>query len=311
MLVMKADSSPARSILALRIDHPSIVSVDTESGNAHVVLDNLEGTPDGIQIDLEHNLVYWTNMGKDFHLDDGTIEVARLDGTGRRLLVGNGAIRTPKQISLDREARQLYWCDREGAAIWRCDTDGKNLTKLIDRSSEPGGKDDVLNACVGIAVDHRRRAFIWTQKGPAKGGKGRIFRASLEMRPGETADNRSDIELLMGDLPEPIDLEIDEANDLLYWTDRGAEPDGNSLNRATITETGLTGHRVICKGFTEAIGLALDPARNRAYVADLGGNLVEVDIASGNKKRIDQCGKLTGIALCDAPPAGLREEAGA
>ncbi len=305
---MKADSTPARSILALRIDQPSIVSIDTDSGDAHVVLDDLGGTPDGIQVDLARNLVYWTNMGKDYHLDDGTVEVARLDGTGQRVLVGNGAIRTPKQICLDRRTKHLYWCDREGAAIWRCDTDGKNLTKLVDRSTAPGGKDDVLNACVGIAVDLRRHAFIWTQKGPAKGGKGRIFRAPLEIRSGETAAGRTDIELLLGDLPEPIDLEIDCDRNLLYWTDRGAEPDGNSLNCAAITETGLKRHRVICSGFAEAIGLALDPARNRAWVADLGGNLFEVDVVSGGKKRVAQCGRLTGIALCEAPPVRLREE---
>ncbi|MFD1561776.1 hypothetical protein ACFSHT_40040 [Paraburkholderia silviterrae] len=307
---MKADSTSARAILALRIDHPSIVSIDADSGDAHIVLDDLGGTPDGIQVDLAQNLVYWTNMGKDFHLDDGTVEVARLDGTGRRVLVGNGAIRTPKQIYLDRHEKRLYWCDREGAAIWRSDADGKNLTKLVDRSSAPGGKDDVLNACVGIAVDHRRHAFIWTQKGPAKGGKGRIFRAPLAMLSGETAASRTDIELLLGDLPEPIDLEIDAAKDLLYWTDRGAEPDGNSLNCAAITETGLEGHRVICTGFAEAIGLALDPARNLAYVSDLGGNLVAVDVVTGSKKRVGgQCGKLTGIALCEAPLVRLRERA--
>jgi sugar lactone lactonase YvrE len=286
-----------QTLLALRIDEPSMLSIDCASGNVRLLIDELGGTPDGVQVDLERGLVYWTNMGADYHADDGTVEVANLDGSGRRVLVGRGAIRTPKQLCLDRAAGQLYWCDREGAAIWRSDVDGANLTKLVDRAIEPGGRDEVLNQCVGIAVDHKRGMFVWTQKGPAKGGKGRIFRAELAIRPGDSAENRSDIEILLSDLPEPIDVEIDAHNDLLYWTDRGAAPDGNSLNSAKITASGLIGRRVICTGFKEAIGLALDIPNHCAYVADLDGDVVKVDLASGAKETLIKEGRITGIAL--------------
>jgi hypothetical protein len=294
---MTRETSLKRTLLALRIDQPSIVSIDCASGDARVLLDDLGGTPDGVQVDLERGLIYWSNMGADYHADDGAIEVANLDGSGRRVLVGNGAITTPKQLYLDRDAQRLYWCDREGAAIWRSDTTGGGLTKLLDRSGSPGGKDDASNECVGIAIDHKRDMLMWTQKGPAKGGKGRLFRMPLEPGAGETAAHRSGIELLLDTLPEPIDLEIDGATDTLYWTDRGAAPDGNSLNSATITAGGLTDYRVICTGFAEAIGLALDVANNRAYVADLSGNVVAVDLRSGRKETLLKFGRITGLVL--------------
>lgn len=294
---MKLNASMPQTLLALRIDQPAILSIDCTTGDAHVLLDELGGTPDGIQVDPERDAVYWTNMGADYHADDGTIETARLDGRGRRLLVGNGAIRTPKQLYLDRDAQQLYWCDREGTAIWRSGTDGSALTQLVDRSVEPGGKDDLLNQCVGIVVDRKRGTLLWTQKGPPKGGKGRIFRAPLSIAAGESATRRSDIELLLDNLPEPIDLEIDAVNDVLYWTDRGGEPDGNSLNRARLTGQGLTDHRVVCTGFAEAIGLALDAVHQLAYVADLGGNVVRIDLTDGSKQTLLKLGRITGLTL--------------
>ena len=54
-----------------------------------------------------------------------------------------------------------------------------------------------------------RGQMYWTQKGPDNAGVGRIFRANIEMSKGETAANRSDIEVLFEGLPEPIDLELD------------------------------------------------------------------------------------------------------
>ena len=52
-------------------------------------------------------------------------------------------------------------------------------------------------------VDPARGYLHWTQKGPANGGKGRIFRAGLEIPAGQTAANRTDIEVLWNSLPSP------------------------------------------------------------------------------------------------------------
>lgn len=284
-------------IAVLRIDQPSIFSLDGEGRDLQTIIDGLSGTPDGIQIDTRSGAVYWTNMGADFTADDGSVEVIGADGKNRRLLAGNGDLTTPKQLCLDADRQLLYWSDREGTAVWRSRTDGTGLVKLVDRAAAPGGTSNVLNQCVGIALDHTNGRLLWTQKGPPKGGKGRIFSAGLDIPVGETASSRSDINVLLADLPEPIDLEIDAENALLYWTDRGGPPDGNSLNRARLTPDGLMDRQVICRGFSEAIGLAVDVASNVAYVADLAGQIWHVDLGTGTSKVIFKQGKLTGLAL--------------
>ena len=38
--------------------------------------------------------------------------------------------------------------------------------------------------------------------------------------------------MLFDNLPEPIDLDLDLHKRMLYWTDRGDPPRGNTVNRA-------------------------------------------------------------------------------
>jgi hypothetical protein len=117
--------------------------------------------------------------------------------------------------------------------VMRANLDGSDIETLVDTSggdARPGK--DLKKWCVGITVDVERGHFYWTQKGPDKGNQGRMFRANIEMPKGQTASNRSDIELLFDGLPEPIDLELDLNNRVIYWTDRGDPPRGNSANRA-------------------------------------------------------------------------------
>src|SRR5262249_40396367 len=157
---------------------------------------------------------------------------ADLDGGNRRIIVPEGGTFTPKQLTLDRRDGKLYWCDREGMRVMRANLDGSSVETLIDTSqgdARPGR--DATRWCVGIAVDHVHGHFYWTQKGPDNAGLGRICRAAIEMPRGETAATRGDVTVLFDGLPEPIDLEIDQTHRLLYWTDRGDAPKGNTVNR--------------------------------------------------------------------------------
>jgi sugar lactone lactonase YvrE len=281
----------------LQVVRPSILRMSKNGGETTVIIDDLVGVPDGIQIDRINGLVYWTNMGIDFNHNDGTVEVAELNGGNRKLLAGNGAVTTPKQLWLDIDEGLLYWCDREGGRIFRCRTDGRELTVLVERERSSDGSVPVPEQCVGITIDKKNKQLYWTQKGPDNGGEGRIFRASIDIPAGENASERSDIEMLMCNLPEPIDLELDETNGYLYWTDRGNSPDGNSLNRAKVGPGGLTEHQILFSGFAEAIGLALDEKNNQSYITDLGGNVHQIDLTSLSHRVIYSSGMLTGIAL--------------
>lgn len=282
-----------------------IIEMDAEGGSRRIVLDGLKGNVDGIAIDRDLQRIYWTNMGPqmgpghgEFFQADGSIEAVDLSGANRTSLVGHGLIVTPKQLAADFERGYLYWCDREGMRVMRSRLDGSDVTVLVRNGVFPADARDEMRHCVGIALDPINRHVYWTQKGPPDGGKGRIFRARLEIPPGQTPETRTDIELLFDHLPEPIDLEIDPHSAFLYWTDRGDLEGGNSLNRARIGPRGLEHHEIIAEGLHEGIGLALDHANSRAFTADLGGRVCVVSLAPGSEFRViaSQMGILTGIA---------------
>jgi hypothetical protein len=233
----------------------------------------------------------------EFFQADGSVECIGLNGANRRMLVGHGLTVTPKQVAADFGAGFLYWCDREGMRIMRSNLDGSNVTVLVRNGVFPTDSHDVMRHCVGIAVDPVNRHIYWTQKGPPDGGKGRIFRAGLELPADQQPENRTDIELLIDHLPEPIDLELDTKNNLLYWTDRGNLDGGNSLNRARIDSKQLENHEVLATGLQEGIGLALDHANQRAFTTELGGEVRVARLEATTKfTTIAKLGILTGIA---------------
>ncbi|WCM19755.1 hypothetical protein NDK50_20465 [Paraburkholderia bryophila] len=307
-MVEKMKKTAGGLIYFLRAHPAAIVALDPDSGETQEVFVVPAGTPDGIQVDGASRTIYWTNMGhmpasgEAFPDRDGTIECCSLDGENHRVLVGNGAIVTPKQIQLDPVNGLLYWCDREGMAIYRSRTDGSDLTELLRTGVWPDETRDVLRHCVGIALDGGHSQLYWTQKGPPDGGLGKIFRMGLSAPAGATPEACADVELLLDHLPEPIDLEIDHEHRHLYWTDRG-DPvvGGNSLNRADMTAQGLANHRVLATGLKEGIGLALDLERKCAYVADLSGAVWRVPMDGGEFVLIHQCaGPVTGVAFLPA-----------
>lgn len=196
----------------------------------------------------------------------------------------------------------LYFCDREGLKVWRCKLDGSSLEAIVD-NGDWHDKDlikDQTKWCVGIAVAPRLGKFFWTQKGFAKGGVGRIFSAAIEMPSGQNASNRKDIETVLDKLPEPIDLEWDDEDSALYWTDRGELPFGNTLNRKHFTNTTpevqkALGYEVLAQTIGEAIGVRLDKAEKCAYTSDLNGRLWRISLDGSGKKEKLYEGEFNGF----------------
>ncbi|MBP6083349.1 MAG: hypothetical protein KA732_19020 [Providencia sp.] len=284
-------------LLLLDVINPAITKLNKASFATVNIIDDLGGTPDGIAVDHINHLIYWSNMGDNFEADDGSINVMNFEGSDRKMLIGHGQVRTPKQLLLDRGNARLYWCDREGGKVCSCRTDGSNLQTHVERPRVVADRVDISNQCVGIALDEDKKWLYWTQKGPSKGNKGQLFRVPLAMPPHALASEREDIQLLLDKLPEPIDLLLDQDARILYWTDRGSEPNGNSLNCASIVDDGLIDYRIISRGFKETIGLDYDKTENAMYVADLNGGIYRVTLIDGKWKKIHQGKGYTGIAL--------------
>jgi sugar lactone lactonase YvrE len=262
--------------------------------------------PDGLDISVKNGRIYWTDMGVPSE-NDGKVQSCKLDGSDIQTIIPEGAVHTPKQIIIDHNNEKLYFCDREGLRVMRSNLDGSEHETLVQTGNWQNEKDasNQLNWCVGISVNNKEGKFYWTQKGLSKGNKGRIFRANIQMRRGEDPENRTDIETILSGLPEPIDVEIDEDTQTMFWTDRGDPPMGNSLNSLKLD--GLKAlkdgeknpkYDVLARQLHEAIGLKLDQVNKHIYTTDLGGAIYRCGIDGKNKKKVydEEC-SFSGIAL--------------
>ena len=300
----RPDSSRSAAVgrlFVLEVSGGRIHSMNPDGSDRKVIVTGCE-LPDGIAIDVAAGHIYWTNMGTSVAANDGSIERADLDGSNRKLVVARGATFTPKQIQLDKASGKLYWCDREGMRVMRCNLDGTKIETLVEAGRGDVDRKDQTRWCVGIAIDPKRGQIYWTQKGPDNGELGRIFRAGIDLPSGESPDERTDIEVFYDRLPEPIDLELDLENRVLYWTDRGDPPRGNTVNRAQMDAAfpNRKEPQIVFTHLMEGIGLALDLKGGRMFLTDLGGSVYSASLDGSNKKTLLVAqGNLSGIAYAE------------
>jgi DNA-binding beta-propeller fold protein YncE len=288
-------------LFLLDLSENSVVSLNPDGSDRKVIVTECR-YPDGIAVGVSAGHIYWTNMGVP-KANDGSIERADLDGRNRMTIVPRGGTFTPKQIQLEKKSGKLYWCDREGMRVMRANLDGSNIETLVDTSQgDPRPGPDATKWCVGVAVDVDGGKIYWTQKGADNAGEGRMFRAGIEIPTGQTASDRADIEVLYDGLPEPIDLDLDLKNRVMYWTDRGDPPRGNTVNRAPM-DSGAKGRpapEIVLSHLMEGIGIALDLKGDRMFITDFGGDVLSARLDGSDKKVLLVAqGNLTGIAYLE------------
>jgi hypothetical protein len=253
-------------------------------GEPTVVLSGLSHGPDGIAVDKEAGYIYFSNMMP------GSVQRVRTDGSGLTTLV-TGKFKVGKQLVLvvDGGVKKLYWCDREGQKVLRSNVDGSGVEVVVDTSRDPCTGRECKNA-VGVAVDTKNGWVYWSQKGA--GGTGSIHRVPTKMKPGETAMTRTDTQTILKGLPEPIDLRwVDGFG--LYWTDRGHQTGGNSVNRMQMSAETMQGvarfpalGRPLVSGLVEGIGIAVDTVGGKMYFTDLGGHVYSANLDGSGKRTI-------------------------
>ncbi len=298
---VSSDSAIGGRLFLLDLSDGCVVSLNPDGSDRKVIVTECR-YPDGIAVDVVAGHIYWTNMGNP-SANDGSIERADLDGRNRRTIVAQGDTFTPKQLQLEKKSAKLYWCDREGMRLMRANLDGSDIETLADTSQgDPRPGPDATKWCVGVAIDVDGGKVYWTQKGPDNAGKGRMFRAGIEIPTGQTASDRADIEVLYDGLPEPIDLELDLNNRVMYWTDRGDPPRGNTVNRAPMEAdaTGRPAPEIVFTHLMEGIGIALDLKGDRMFITDFGGDVLSAELDGSDKKVVLVAqGNLTGIAYSE------------
>jgi DNA-binding beta-propeller fold protein YncE len=294
-------------IVYLDIKGGRVLSARPDGSDVTVLATGRTGIPDGVVVDERGRHIFWTGMGRP-DADDGFIDRSDLDGSHITRIVPAGGAFTPKQLKLDAERGKLYWADREGMRVMRANLDGSQIETLIETGQGDDARRDAANWCVGIALDVANRKIYWTQKGGSNAGGGSIRRAGLDTPPGRTPSNRADIEVLFDRLPEPIDLDLDLDRHIMYWTDRGDPPRGNTVTRAPmeppaqVRPAERTDQEIVLRDLHEGIGISLDPKGGRMYVTDLGGNVYSAALDGSDRKTLlTGQGSLTGIAFAAFP----------
>jgi DNA-binding beta-propeller fold protein YncE len=260
-----------------------VMSANDDGTGLTTLVDGRNAGPDGIVVDTATKRIYWTNMGRAA-ANDGTIESSALDGSDIKTVVPAAGTWTPKQLKLDAKHGKLYWSDREGMRIMRANLDGSHIETLVETAQGDDARKDARNWCVGMALDIEGGKMYWSQKG--NGNNGRIFRANLD---------GSQIETLFDNLPEPIDIDLDLGHRMMYWTDRGDPPTGNTVSRAPM-DSAKGRQEILVRGLKEGIGIALDVQGGRMFYTDLGGNVYGAKLdGSDSKVLLSGQGALTGI----------------
>lgn len=252
-------------------------------------------SPDGVTVDLVDGFVYWTNMGTIYGgANIGTLQRMKLDAETIETVVPIGTTNTPKQISIDNEARKLYWCDREGAKVWRASLDGSGAEVLVSGHG--------VQQLVGMGLDVAKRQFYFSDRMARK-----IFRANFDLPEGQNAENRTDVETLFTFLNPsmPLDLDLDLEARKIYWSDRARGtiaranmdmPPGAKAETRTDTE-------LVLEGLAEPIGVSLDRVSKTLYFTQLAGEVMRLNLddPKAQKELVVATGSASGVTLAHLP----------
>src|SRR5437660_1218571 len=168
-------------------------------------------------------------------------------------------ISKPDRAAGDRAALgRLFVLDVSGRRVFSVNPDGSDRKILVTDCPLPDG----------VVVDAEAGHLYWTNMGVPSLNDGSIERADLD------GQNRTTL------VPEaatftPKQLQLDKANGLLYWTDRGDPPRGNTVNRAPVdAQPGRAREpEIVFTHLMEGIGIALDVRGDRMFMTDFGGSV--------------------------------------
>ncbi|XP_029562547.1 very low-density lipoprotein receptor isoform X1 [Salmo trutta] len=176
----------------------------------------------GLAVDWIHELLYWTNA------DTHSIDVARLDVSAQRLLIGGLAM--PTGVAVEPLLGFLFWAEGGSSPrIERAGLDGEGRLPLITSA---------IRNPVAISLDMPRRLLYWVDSG-----------MRTISRVGFDGQHRKTVVESNGYLDKPFGLAVFEGH--VYWS----EQDTHSICSADKHNGSL--FRVILANITSPGGLVL------------------------------------------------------
>ena len=300
----KSKRTPGRKaavgrLFVLELSGGRIHSMNPDGSDRKVIVTDCR-IPDGIAVDVEAGHIYWTNMGVP-NLQRWLHRARRSRRKEPQVIVPPGGTFTPKQIQLDKKNGKLYWCDREGMRVMRCEPRrlaGRNAGR--DRPWRRAIGAMQTRWCVGITIDPDRRTHLLDAKRP--GQRRARPHLSRRNRNPEGRDRRRIAPTSRCSSTACRSRSISSSickNRVLYWTDRGDPPRGNTVNRAPI-DAKPPAPEIVLTHLMEGIGIALDVPGDRMFVTDFAGSVYSAKLdGSGERNFLYAQGNLTGIAYAE------------
>lgn len=104
-----------------------VIQVARLNGSAqHILISNEVGKPSSLAVDPAKGLLVWAGAGR--------LEVSRLDGSNRKLLVNDS--REIVDVALDSDREDIYFCDSQMNTIERIKYDGTEREVVLNQSLE-------------------------------------------------------------------------------------------------------------------------------------------------------------------------------
>lgn len=146
--------------------NPSIQKVYLNNLTSDVLVDENLFLPQGIAIDVEHNMLYWSDETEtDYSIGSKNLT----DGT-KRLLI-RGKYHQPFSVAVDRQ--KIYWSDFSNGAVWSLPKNAnmnpnadlfyqyKRIDKPLGLITPIGSTTLVNNSYCVINKKVRSRLFYW------------------------------------------------------------------------------------------------------------------------------------------------------
>ena len=199
--------------------------------------------PESIALDEASGRIYFSSSKKaadgKYH---GKIQRINTDGTDLKTLLTLPNV-LPASLKLVYHPNQkiIYWVEgesKEGYVIRRFNLNNRTeIETLIDTAKYPCPPDAIRCSMVqDITVDPNKSELYWTQAQPYTDKFGSIHRLSLSMKSGETAVNRTGIQVLLKDQNGPKRMQYIRGT--LYWIDQVGLFKGSNIKRMNVDDWG-------------------------------------------------------------------------
>ncbi|KAL4225758.1 Low-density lipoprotein receptor-related protein 6 [Mactra antiquata] len=314
--VARLNGTSRKILISERLDEPRALCLDPERGymwwtdwgkepkiekayldgtNRQVVIDKDLDWPNGIVVDYVENKIYWCDAKRD------RIEVANMDGSGRRLLVKE---HLPHLFGFSLLGDYLYWTEWQRRSVERVNKrTGGDRKLIIDQLPDLMGikavnvkKVEGTNGC----ADNNgwcSHLCLYTPEGPQcacpmglelinKGKKCIVPEAFLlytregDIKRVSLATSHRVVPIPLKGIEKAMSIDFDIGDNRIYWTD------GKLLSISRAFLNGSSIEHIVEFGITGPEGMAVDWVSRNIYWADSKTGRIEVARLDGSSRKV-------------------------